>query len=160
MHPDRIGELRPRLTGWFGLAEPFGYRPGTGAGDLHPGAFRFLGGTPNVPALYAAREGLRTILEVGTGAIRERSRELTGRIMEQADRRGIAVRSPRRFEDRNGMVCLDLPREVVEFLASRDVVVDWRPDCGVRVSPHFYNVAEEIDRFFAGVDDYGEASKR
>ena len=38
-------------------------------------------------------------------------------------------------------------------LLRRDVLVDWRPNAGVRFSPHFYNTMEEIDRALQTVDE-------
>jgi selenocysteine lyase/cysteine desulfurase len=35
---------------------------------------------------------------------------------------------------------------VVAALAERDILVDCRPDVGLRVSPHYYNTDEELDR--------------
>ena len=31
----------------------------------------------------------------------------------------------------------------------RDFVVDYRPGVGIRISPHFYNTLDEIDRLMA-----------
>jgi len=81
VRPELIGQLRPRLTGWFGLANPFDYEPGTGGGTPHETAWRFLGGTPNVPALYSAIEGLKLVRQVGLAQISEISGRLTNRII-------------------------------------------------------------------------------
>ena len=43
--------------------------------------------------------------------------------------------------------------EVCRELIKRDVLVDWRPKAGVRMSPHFYNTDEELDRAIAAVDE-------
>ena len=32
------------------------------------------------------------------------------------------------------------------------MLLDYRPDCGLRVSPHFYNLPEDIDRFWSALD--------
>lgn len=145
--PDLIEKLEPRMTGWFGLQNPFHYEVGTHAGQLHEGIYRFLCGTVNVPGLYAAREGLKTIEEVGIDNIRAASLKMTQSLMDQASERKLSIRTPK---ERGGMVCLDFPgaKEVTEGLVRRGVIVDWRPDCGMRVSPHFYNNAEDLERFF------------
>ena len=149
MKPDLIGELDPRLTGWFGLANPFEYENRVDAGERHEGVFKFLGGTPNVPALYAAREGLRIIDRVGVEAIREVSVGLTEFLRVQAQAYGVPVTSPALASRRNGMVCLRVEggQQLVAELAEQGIVVDWRPDCGMRVSPHFYNTREDLDVF-------------
>jgi len=151
---DHATTLRPRLTGWFGLKNPFAYEPGSGRPDPNEGVYRFLGGTPNVPALYAAREGLKIVSEIGVPAIRDVSKQLTGFIVEQADARGLTVATPRDPDARNGMICLDFPgsKEASEALVAAGITVDWRPDCGIRVSPHFYNTVEDLERFFSALD--------
>jgi kynureninase len=154
VNPDLLPSLNPRLTGWFGLANPFSYEPTTNVPEHHPTALRFLAGTPNVPGMFAAREGLRLIRQIGVPAIRERSQKLTSRIIDEALSRGLTIRTPHDPELRSGMVCLDFEEaeRVCETLIERNVVVDYRPDCGIRVSPHFYNSVADLDRFFVELD--------
>jgi kynureninase len=153
VRPELIPKLEPRLTGWFGAQDPFKYRSGTRY-PLASGVFRFLGGTPALPAIYAAREGVRTVIEAGLPQIRQRSIELTELIIREADARGIEVRSPRNPAERSGMVCLEFPgsEAATHRLGQAHVIVDWRPHCGIRVSPHFYNRPEEIGVFFRELD--------
>lgn len=152
---DHARTLRPRLTGWFGLANPFDYTPGTRPPEPAAGVFRFMSGTPNVPAFYAAREGLRFVREVGLGRIREVQTALTAHIITQADVRGMRVKTPRDPEARSGMVCLDFPgaKAAVAALGARGIIVDHRPDCGLRASPHFYSTMDDLDRLFEALDE-------
>lgn len=154
VRPGLHQQLVPRLTGWFGLSDPFAYTPDTGTGTPHEGILRFLGGTPNVPAFYAAREGIRTVLEVGVDNIRAYSQQLTQQILVEAQKRGLTVRSPEAPERRNGMVCIDFPtsQAVCRQMQKEEILTDWRPDCGLRISPHFYNSGEDIEGFFAALD--------
>jgi kynureninase len=78
-----------------------------------------------------------------------------------ADRRGWRVNAPRDPERRGGTVAMDLPnsKEVCDALLKRGILVDWRPNAGVRISPHFYNLDEEIDFAVTAVDEI-LASKR
>lgn len=151
---DLVGDLRPRLTGWFGLKDPFAYAPDTGPGEPAPGARRFLAGTPNIPALYAARAGLEMITEVGVSAIKAWQDTLGRRVIEEATDRGFALGSPEEPSRRSGMVCLR--RNDAEALTSRleaeGISVDFRPDCGMRVAPHFYNDESDVDRLFEAID--------
>ena len=45
-------------------------------------------------------------------------------------------------------MALDVPeaRLVARALKARDFLVDYRPGVGIRVSPHFYNTSDEVDR--------------
>ena len=40
---------------------------------------------------------------------------------------------------------------VSRTLKARDFVVDYRPPVGIRISPHFYNTMDEIDRVMAEI---------
>ncbi len=147
---DLAEDLDPRLRGWFGLEDPFAYEDVQDRGQPASGARRFLGGTPNVPGLYAAREGVKAVREVGPERIRERSLSLTNRVLVHADAQDLTVRTPRDEEDRGGMVCVDFEgsQKAAEALKDQGFLVDWRPDCGIRISPHFYNTEAEVDRLF------------
>jgi len=154
VRPATLPELQPRLTGWFGYENPFSFPERSQRGELANGVFRFLDGTPNLPAMYSSREGLRTICEIGVNAIHDAQTALTARIIEGVDERGFTLISPRDPAQRSGMLCLDFPdaEEVAQGLGEQGVFVDWRPACGMRVSPHFYNDETDVDRFFSNID--------
>jgi kynureninase len=136
--------LAPRLTGWMAHARPFAFAPGM---ERRADAWRFLHGTPNIPALYAARPGLEIINEVGVAAIRAKSRRQTARLVALADVRGWRCTAPRDPERRAGTVAIDVEHgcEVSQALKARGVACDYRPGAGVRLSPHFYNRDDELD---------------
>jgi kynureninase len=141
--PNVAEALRPTQVGWFGHARPFGFE--WDAIDYAPGVRRFTGGTPGVPAAYAAVPGYRAVLDVGIERIRERSVSLTQPLLEGAIERGFTVRSPHDPARRGGHVTIDPgdSQHVHDELLRRGYAVDHRPGVGVRVGPHFYNSAEE-----------------
>ena len=143
VRPDLAATLEPTLTGWQAHARPFAFEPEQ---DYAEGAWRFLTGTPNVPALYAATAGYDVIEEAGVGPIRERSLELTTLLIELLDEAGFPVGSPRDPARRGGTVCVEPPdsKRVNRRLAERGVICDWRPDVGLRLGPHFYNTEDEL----------------
>lgn len=153
VRPDLVGALRPRTTGWFGLEDPFAFLQETGSPPLHRGVLRFLDGTPNIPGLYAALEGIKRVREQGAVSIRTLGLRRTKAIMDRADELGLEVNTPREDAERGGMVCLGFPgaEDAVEPLLAHGVVVDHRPACGLRVSPHFYNADADVERFFAAL---------
>ncbi|HEX2253352.1 MAG TPA: aminotransferase class V-fold PLP-dependent enzyme [Thermoanaerobaculia bacterium] len=147
--PRLAPRLRPALTGWQADEEPFAFRPG----PMRPaaGAWRFLTGTPNVPALHSCRPGYRIVAAVGAEAIRRRSLELTGRLMAAARDAGFEVRTPEAPERRGGTVSVGHPEaeRLCRELLARDIVCDFRPGAGVRLSPHFYTTEAECDHAIA-----------
>jgi kynureninase len=137
--------LEPALTGWLAHKRPFEFE--VGPIDRTDDAYRFLNGTPQVPALYACQPGLEIIAQAGIENIRQKSIRQTQRLIEGALERGWRVNTPRDPAWRGGTVSIDCPHahEVMRELIRRDILVDYRPSAGIRLSPHFYNRDEEID---------------
>jgi kynureninase len=138
-------KLRPALTGWLAHQRPFAFEPGSV--DRRIDSFGFLNGTPHIPALYACQPGLEILNKVGTSAIREKSLRLTERLINGAKSRGWRVNTPENPQERAGTVSVECPQadKVCRELLARDILVDYRPKAGVRISPHFYNDERECD---------------
>jgi kynureninase len=138
-------KLEPRVTGWMAHQEPFAFEPG----HIHfaDDAFRFLNGTPNIPGMYAARSGYEIINEIGVEKIREKSMRQTEMLIELALESGFQLKTPRSPHERGGTVTIDVPNgyEVTKELSRRDFLVDYRPNAGIRVAPHFYTKDEELE---------------
>jgi kynureninase len=143
VRPDLAERLEPTFVGWQGHARPFAFEPEL---EYAEGARRFLTGTPNVPALYAATAGYDVIEEVGVPRIRERSLKLTSLLIELLDERGLGVASPREPARRGGTVLVYTPDHaaVHRELGERGIICDFRPDAGVRLGPHFFNSEAEL----------------
>jgi kynureninase len=143
VRPDLVGWLRPSAVGWISHERPFDFEWAEIA--YAPGIQRFAGGTPNVPAAYAASPGYQAIVDIGLGRVRERSQALTQLIVESALERGLVVRSPVDAARRGGHVAVDIAdaQRVHEVLIDRGFVVDYRPGGGIRIGPHFFSTAEE-----------------
>jgi kynureninase len=146
-------KLRPGLTGWLAHRRPFAFE--AGAIDLRDDAYRFLNGTPHIPALYACRPGLAILNEIGARAIREESVYLTTRLLEGARARGWRVNTAENPAERAGTVSLECPHalEVSRELLARDILIDYRPGAGIRISPHFYNREEECDFALSQIEE-------
>jgi kynureninase len=153
VRPDLGKKLEPKLTGWFAHENPFAFEIGPTRYAEPP--LRFMQGTSNVPGFFTAMPGLKIIREAGVDNIRAKSKKMTSRLIELADQRGWRVNAPRDPERRGGTVAIDMPnaKQVCAELLRRDVLVDFRPNAGVRFSPHFYNTMEEIDRAITTVDE-------
>jgi kynureninase len=142
---DLRDKLRPAATGWVAHEEPFAFA--AGPIQYAHDAFRFLNGTPNVPAMYAARSGYEIVNEIGVPAIREKSVRQTTRLIELADEAGFRVNTCRDPKQRGGVVVVDVPNgyAVTKELARREILVDYRPQAGIRIAPHFYTTDEELE---------------
>ncbi len=144
VRPDVLKELRPRLTGWVAHPRPFDFS--TEPIEYREDAFRFLNGTPAIPAIYAATEGPKIIQHIGVEKIRAKSLHQTELIISFADRYGFRIRSPREPERRGGTVTVDVPHayEVSQELLARNILIDYRKGAGIRIAPHFYNSDDEV----------------
>jgi kynureninase len=150
VRPDLAETLEPTYTGWQAHARPFAFEEHM---EYTSGAARFLTGTPNVPAHYAATAGYDLVEEIGVARIRENSLRQTNLLLELADSAGFEVVSPRDPVRRGGTVTLRVP----EFLAvhaeleARAILCDFRPDAGIRIGPHFYNRDDELTHLVAQI---------
>ena len=146
-------KLRPALTGWLAHRRPFNFEPGEI--DPREDSYRFLNGTPHIPALYACQPGLAILNKIGTRAIREKSIRMTTRLLEGAGARGWRVNTAQNAADRGGTVSVDCPHafEVCRELLAREILVDYRPQAGIRISPHFYNQEEECDFALSQIEE-------
>ncbi|HXO19376.1 MAG TPA: aminotransferase class V-fold PLP-dependent enzyme [Thermoanaerobaculia bacterium] len=146
VNPEIAETLEPALTGWQADEEPFAFRPGPVRYTAPP--YRFLNGTPNVPALFSCRPGYRIVAGVGTKRIRERSLALTSHLIAAAEAAGFEVRTPRDPRHRGGTVSIwhEEAERLCHQLIEREILCDYRPRAGIRLSPHFYNTEEECER--------------
>jgi kynureninase len=148
---DLLRSLEPLVTGWFATNEPFSFD--LQHLDYHPTARRLEHGTPAAPVAFIAQGGLDIIREVGPANTREHQQDLIDEVVNRADQAGLSVRTPRDRKARGGVVNIGVGQEaekVCHALLERNVCTDYRGD-GIRVSPHFFNNLDDIDRLFAAL---------
>jgi kynureninase len=138
--------LHPTITGWFAARAQFDF-------DIHDFEFkedarRFELGTPALPTVHSALGGQDIIDQIGVVPIRERNSDLTEHLLVRLEEAGLGFRGATDPSARSALVMIphDDPASAVQRLADHDIIVDSRPGY-VRVSPHFYNTHDEIDRF-------------
>ena len=104
----------------------------------------------NMPAIYGLDATLDFFERMGWPAVHRRVRELGGHLIEGATRRGLELVTPP--AQRAGIFVLRCPdgEAARQRLAAQNISVSARGE-GVRVSPHFYNTTEEIDRCLAAL---------
>jgi selenocysteine lyase/cysteine desulfurase len=147
--PGLAPSLLPTQTGWFADKNIFEM-------DVHdyspsPTARRFESGTPPIPAIYAGIAGIDLIQEIGIAETREHVTALNERLIAGIDELGGMV-TPRNPERRGALVCIrstDAPALVSALEA--DGIVTSERDGNLRVSPHAYNLGEDVDTLLAAL---------
>ena len=144
VRPDLHDQLEPKTTGWMAHEQPFAFDTEL---QYATGIRRFLHGSPAIPALYAAHSGYHIINKVGVENIRQKSMRQTERLIELAEEAGFVVTSPKNAADRGGTITVGHPDAgaITNELIKREIIVDYRPGAGIRISPHFYNTDEEME---------------
>jgi kynureninase len=150
VRPDVCERSAPTDVGWFSHEDPFEF-------DIHSfrpasDASRFWGGTPSVLPFAIARRSIELIDAIGVRAIRAHNVALTSRLIDALH--PDLVVNPTQADRRSATVVIDAGRqtdEVVDALVAAEVHVDRRPT-GIRVSPHVYNAASDIDTVVRVID--------
>lgn len=143
VRPALWADLTPTTTGWFSSARQFAF-DGTSL-EFAPDARRYELGTPATPSMFIARGGLEIVREIGVERLHERTLDLGALTIGLADAAGLRVRAVRDDARRGGIVAVEVaePKPVVDGLAERGIIVDYRPGI-VRLSPAFYNSEDEV----------------
>jgi len=142
---DLLDSLNPEGVGWFAHSDQFAFDTGfQPASD----ARKFSFGTPAIAPIYTGLAALGIFEEIGMDAVREKSVSLLRHLVRGIDALGLPLFAPREPQLRGGTVFVGVenPASVLARLVEAGVVVDVRGS-KVRISPHFYNTIEEIDRF-------------
>jgi cysteine desulfurase/selenocysteine lyase len=110
-------------------------------------ASRFEVGSPSTISLVGAAQAMKILLNCGTENIKRRIIKLTDCLIDSVKDMGLELQTPEEKQCRSGIVNFKIgqPQRVVEKLNRKDIVVSARAR-GIRVSPHFYNTEEEIDK--------------
>lgn len=145
-------ELSPGLIGWMCVRdehefEKIHYNLKTDSG-------RFEEGSYNVMGIYALGASLDLLLGIGIEDILKRVRGLGDLIIDEADRRGFELKTPRNALQRGGIVSFagDFdPASIRDELMESNIVVNHRGGA-LRLSPHFYNTEDEILSSFKELD--------
>jgi selenocysteine lyase/cysteine desulfurase len=115
-------------------------------------ASRFEVGSPSTMSFVGAAEAMKMLLEVGTEKVKTRIMKLTDRVIDSVKDLGLKLQTPEEKSCRSGIVNFKVskPLKLVERLGKKKIVVSARAQ-GIRVSPHYYNTEEEIDKLMEEV---------
>ena len=155
VRPDLAERLEPTYTGWQAHEQPFAFEEEM---RYAAGSARFLTGTPNVPALYAATAGYGLIEEIGVERIRANSLRQTDLLLALADEAGFGVASPRDPARRGGTVTVHVDEfpAVHKELSERQILCDFRPGAGIRIGPHYFTSDDELRHVVAQIAEIVE----
>jgi selenocysteine lyase/cysteine desulfurase len=145
--------LDPPLIGWKSIKRDMDFE--NIDLELKDDALRFEEASMNIMGIYALGASLDMLFEVGIERIREQILGLGEIMIEEADKRGFDVLTPRNKERRGGIVVFAGefdPQDVKEKLEKMNIMVNVRGG-GIRISPHFYNTKDDILSLFEAIDD-------
>lgn len=133
--------LVPSITGWFGQANPFAF-------DVRllepaPNSRRFQAGTPPIPSVYGASEGVRFLQEISPDNVARQVAALTTALLQGAGELGIGAKTP--ADSIGPLVVLQAKDSdaLVKIFAESGIVVSNRHD-GLRISFHVYNTLDDV----------------
>ncbi|MBI5184914.1 MAG: aminotransferase class V-fold PLP-dependent enzyme [Nitrospinae bacterium] len=156
---EKLDLLKPPLIGWNSVKNSRDYSHYNFT--LRPDAQRFEEGSPSVMGISALGASLGLLQEIGLDKIEERVLFITDRIISGLEERGYAIRTPRGDGEKSGIVSFQSRKPATilqQLLAGKDVACAAR-DGALRVSPHFYNSEEEVNRFFGILDEVDVTAK-
>jgi selenocysteine lyase/cysteine desulfurase len=147
--PELLDKVRPRVVGAVSMAEHDQYFDPKLA--FAPTARRFEESVVSMLDTAALGSALDLLLEVGTEVIEARVLDLSARLADGLANRGYEIVEPwpRTRAESSGIVSFRKPGathlEVLRDLNAARVIARTHRDF-VRLSPHFYNTEDEIDR--------------
>jgi selenocysteine lyase/cysteine desulfurase len=140
----------PTQTGWFAARDVFAmeidkYDPATDAR-------RFEGGTPPIPSVFTAVAGLKLLLEVGLEAAWNHTLALHRLIRSEFQDMDARIKTPSTLKYHGVMIAVETSdeRELVGRLENSGVITSYRSG-SLRVSPHFYNTAEDAEELMCAI---------
>jgi cysteine desulfurase / selenocysteine lyase len=146
------GQLAPALVGWKSVRNEFEFDSPEFL--LKTTALRFEEGSMNLMGIFGLGAALDLLFEVGIERIEQRVLDLGDLILQEADKRGYRVLTPRARHERGGNITFlgnfD-PAGIRDALREKGIMINARGG-GIRVSPHFYNTGQEIAALFTMLD--------
>jgi selenocysteine lyase/cysteine desulfurase len=143
-----LTRLDPVMSGWRSVVDPDDYYRYDS--PLCDTGARFEPGSPNAVGLLGLEAALELLLAVGLDRIEARILALTDHLIAGLQARGCQITTPiDHRRERSGIVCFrqaaNSPAALAERLCAAGVIISLRGDV-IRISPHFYNTEEEVER--------------
>lgn len=149
---EHLETLRPLGVGWNSVMDTGDFA--SSELSLKPSAARYEGGSYNMPGVHALGASLEFLADYGIEAIAARLFEVTEELCRQLRIQGAEIVSVRDADRWSGIVAFTLPQQdsatVRQACLKHNVAVNCRAG-RVRVSPHVYTDATDIERLIAAV---------
>jgi selenocysteine lyase/cysteine desulfurase len=138
---DLVQSLAPTISGWFAQANPFAFD--VKKLELSATARRFEAGTPAIPNLYAAKQGVHLLQSIGLRDVAEHIEGLATALLRGVQEMGIQIKTP--LDSVGPLVVLKCrdSAALVRRLAEQQISVSNRRD-GLRIALHVYNTLEDV----------------
>ncbi len=162
-HHDRLSELDPNYIGWHGVEDSVVRRMSKqedlfgkpfNIDDVEPAldATRFEGGSWGVVSIVGAKAALEYALKQDQQERYYRILKVTDHLIDGLKKKGRKILTPLQSERRSGIVVFEDedPQATFNKLKSLNITVASRVKA-IRVSPHYYNTEEEIDKLLAAL---------
>lgn len=149
-HEELIEMLHPAVVGWLNMVNAMDFS--NYQFEFRKDAQRFEAGSWNIPGLLGLAASVKLLLDTGIDTIWSRVDALNQQIRSGLAARGYKVLSPPDPQERSGIVTfvpgdagVDIKRIAVD-LEKQKIIIAVR-NGRLRTSPHFYNTAEQVERF-------------
>jgi selenocysteine lyase/cysteine desulfurase len=124
--------------------------------DLKPDALRFEPGTMNVTGIYALGAAIDLLLEVRIENAFKQVLAINDLICEGLNERNVRIATPMARGERSGILSFippSDPKTLYRYLIQKNIMVSLR-DHMIRLSPHFYNNRNDVERFLQVLDSF------
>lgn len=107
-------------------------------------------GVPQFPNIFTLGAALDFISVIGVENIRDRIFELNNYLEQKLSELNVKIISPLNKQNRSGITCLEVnnPSAIAEKLRNENILITARSSF-IRISLHFYNNFEDIDKFIS-----------
>jgi cysteine desulfurase / selenocysteine lyase len=151
LSPRAMEQVQPVLVGWLSVANGWDFKDREQ--PFVPNAQSLENGTGPASLFYGMEQSLTLVGSVGLDVIKTHLRGLTDLLCERLAEKNYEIVSSRREGESSAIVCAShrggmSANAIAKELSAKDIIVSPR-DGRLRISPHFFNTADDIERLIA-----------
>ena len=145
--------INPTLVGWISVETPWDFEDREQ--PFKSTALAWESGTGCASLFYGFEQSLKLLTETGADRIESHLAELTDSLCDSLAGRDYEIVSSRLPGEKSQIVCIKHPggltsNQLAATLEQQNVIVSPRGD-RLRIAPHFYNNAQDIDRLITAL---------